>query len=123
VYANWQVGHTWSLGYEEQFYILFPITFLFISPRRRRIFLGLFLMLPLLIVLCYLRRESFIGEYLTRFQFLLTGVVTALYSEEIKPYLSRLSPFVVYSLWRSSPSIVFLIVFPLQCSGFLSKVL
>jgi len=94
--SSWQVAHTWSLAFEEQFYILFPITFLFVSPRRRNIFLGFFLMLPVIIVLCFLSKELFLAEYLTRFQFLSAGVVTALFADDIRPYLRKLSPLIIY---------------------------
>lgn len=44
--------HTWSLGVEEQFYLLFPLLFLAWLRGRRRLAFGLFLALALLSLAC-----------------------------------------------------------------------
>jgi peptidoglycan/LPS O-acetylase OafA/YrhL len=33
-WASWQVGHLWSLSTEEQFYLIWPCTFVLLGPRR-----------------------------------------------------------------------------------------
>jgi peptidoglycan/LPS O-acetylase OafA/YrhL len=33
-YRSWQVGHLWSLSVEEQFYFIWPCTFVLLGPRR-----------------------------------------------------------------------------------------
>ena len=95
---SWQIIHTWSLAYEEQFYIVFPITLLILSLRRRHFILGVFLMTPIVVVVSYYLKARFVAVYFITFQFLLTGVLVALYSEEIKPYLRKVKPTIIYLL-------------------------
>jgi peptidoglycan/LPS O-acetylase OafA/YrhL len=36
--TDWNTGHLWSLSLEEQFYFLWPVTFLLLKTKRRRLF-------------------------------------------------------------------------------------
>lgn len=72
--GNWYIIHTWSLAYEGQFYLLFPITALLISFRRKITFLVLSLVLPVAVVLCYSSKASTVATYLSVSQFLLVGL-------------------------------------------------
>lgn len=44
--CDWYVGHTWSLAFEEQFYLCFPILFSFVALNKR---ISIFVAFPLLI--------------------------------------------------------------------------
>jgi peptidoglycan/LPS O-acetylase OafA/YrhL len=77
--CSWFAGHTWSLGYEEQFYLVYPLLFLWAwqGIKNRRIFsiMGL-LMINALVLQHY--GYSFAADYCTYFLFLLAGCHTAL---------------------------------------------
>ena len=76
-------SHTWSLGIEEQFYLLWPVTFLLLGRNRRRM---LFLMAGILMVAAYRaalvfvwhRDPGYIYEaFDTRADHLMTGCLLA----------------------------------------------
>lgn len=76
--------HCWSLGVEEQFYLLFPLPFLIVAARTKR--LGLLLMLALAWIASLLLSAAFVRSYQaasfyllpTRLWELLTGAILAL---------------------------------------------
>ena len=94
--SSWNVYHTWSLAFEEQFYIVFPIMLIVLSPKRRWFFLALALAFPCVIAVCYLLKCGLIAWYMMRFQFMLAGAAFALYSGELKRYLGKISPWFAY---------------------------
>lgn len=77
--CSWFAGHTWSLAYEEQFYLFYPLIFLWAwqGVKHRRIFF----VMGLLVINALLLRHyeySFGADYCTYFLFLLAGCYTAL---------------------------------------------
>lgn len=75
----WLTGHTWSLAYEEQFYLLYPLLFLWAwrggkSSRILMAIIGLILSASTLIYF----KQIFWADYCIYFLFLLTGCFTAL---------------------------------------------
>ncbi len=77
--CSWYAGHTWSLAYEEQFYLLFPLLFLW-AWRGGKISRILMAMMGLILsasTLIYFK-QIFWADYCIYFLFLLTGCFTAL---------------------------------------------
>ncbi|MFI3154895.1 MAG: acyltransferase [Methylococcaceae bacterium] len=82
--CSWFAGHTWTLAYEEQFYLLFPLLMLFVPLINNSWRFGLAIG-GLVIASVLLNRTGhlFMGEYLMYFIFLLTGCCSALLPENI----------------------------------------
>ena len=78
--CSWWAAHTWSLAYEEQFYLLFPLVFIvfgFAGARRKPVLIGL----ASLIALSLIVRGVFGGyaaDYVFNASFLLVGCVAAM---------------------------------------------
>ncbi len=82
--CSWFAGHTWTLAYEEQFYLIFPLLMLFVPLLNNSVRFGLAIG-GLIIGSVLLNRTGhlFLGEYLMYFIFLLTGCCCALLPENI----------------------------------------
>jgi peptidoglycan/LPS O-acetylase OafA/YrhL len=90
--CSWFAGHTWSLAYEEQFYLLFPALFvvLGLGPRPRMLLLILGVMV-LLSLGCRGLGMDWLAGYLSHMAFLLTGCAAALYWDRLAPLCRSLS--------------------------------
>ncbi len=82
------VGHLWSLAYEEQFYLVFPLIFIFLAKLKNAKLSFLIILLAMLLssTLSYIFGYEFSGFYSSNMIFLLTGVVCALYKSELLNY-------------------------------------
>lgn len=94
--CSWFAGHTWSLAYEEQFYVLFPLLFLWAwkGEKTQRILISMGVLVVSALGLIYVK-QPFWADYCTYFLFLLTGCYTALIPENWMKRLRNLS----FSTW------------------------
>ncbi len=89
--CSWFAGHTWTLAYEEQFYLLFPLLILSVPLINNSVRFGLAIGgLSIASVLLNRTGQLFFGEYLMYFIFLLTGCCSALLPEHIMNRIRRM---------------------------------
>jgi len=82
--CSWFAGHTWTLAYEEQFYLIFPLLILFVPLINNSLRFALAIAgLTIASVLLNRAGHLFFGEYFMYFIFLLIGCCSALLPENM----------------------------------------
>jgi len=95
--CGWFANHTWSLAYEQQFYLLFPLVFVAAAGMRRRWVLGVHLLAaaaPFVALGLNADAQAFC-LFLGRFSSITMGVVLGLFGRELLAFASRRSMLVV----------------------------
>lgn len=97
--CSWFAGHTWTLAYEEQFYIFFPLLFLIAHffKNYRWILIALVGLIILSVTFRY-NGVVFFADYCSYFVFLLAGCYTALLPAHLTEKLRKLP----LSIWFST---------------------
>lgn len=90
--CGWFAAHSWTLAFEEQFYVIFPVLFVSANRQTRTVFGILFVCLVALPLLRFLFHLDgwwrLVDSFAPGFSFICIGAVAAAYDEEIK-LLSR----------------------------------
>jgi peptidoglycan/LPS O-acetylase OafA/YrhL len=110
--CGWLLGHTWSLAFEEQFYLVFPLLFLAaaLATQRNRLFTIAFAML-ITSAIAGLTGHDAVGHYVSTFSYMVWGCVFALYWDKLQPLLANL-PFSVWLLTALALPGVHLVAMP-----------
>ena len=108
--CSWFAGHTWTLAYEEQFYLFFPLLILFVPLINNSLRFG-FAISGLVISSVLLNRTGYplMSEYLMYFIFLLIGCCAALLPKKVISYFQQMH----VAVWLS------VIALLLVCVGYL----
>jgi peptidoglycan/LPS O-acetylase OafA/YrhL len=91
--CGWSLGHTWSLAYEEQFYLFFPLLImgagLSINGTKRRLALAALAFMAVASIALQLGYNA-LASYFSVFYCMLWGCVFAAYWDVLEEWLKRL---------------------------------
>jgi peptidoglycan/LPS O-acetylase OafA/YrhL len=108
------LAHTWSLAYEEQFYILFPFAFIIAAKFiGRGGIAGLLAAVMCIALAAKATSHNLLAEFATTFGYMLTGCVAALYWEKVNPLLKNMSPLLWSGLSVATTALACVISLPL----------
>lgn len=145
---SWFCGHTWSLAVEEQFYLIFPAIWIFCRPRWRSSLIALTLLLCAIwnVTLALSQEQNPIFDTRARagFASICCGVLIAIHEERFRRFIRRVSgwlvllvgiailihpvphgdlPEAVYTGFLMAPAIGLVLIYSLDCGGWLQRVL
>jgi peptidoglycan/LPS O-acetylase OafA/YrhL len=86
----WPLGHTWSLAYEEQFYLLFPVILILFGGGRREWTLALGVAMAAALLLLYWYRAPIGVSPLRHFFSITCGVLAAMFADRVFSFLRRI---------------------------------
>jgi peptidoglycan/LPS O-acetylase OafA/YrhL len=89
--CGWYLAHTWSLAFEEQFYLIFPLLFsaMALSQKRGRL-LVIVVSLVVCAILMRLLSHPALAYYLSIFSYMLWGCAYAFFQDTLEPALQRM---------------------------------
>jgi peptidoglycan/LPS O-acetylase OafA/YrhL len=90
--CGWYLAHTWSLAFEEQFYLAFPFMFVFstvVGGRRTLLISTLATMCGALVA--GRTGHDNVAEFATVYSYMLTGCIAGAYWDDIAPRLTTMS--------------------------------